>query len=498
MKLDKEGIPLIIRPRMRKSIWCEGCALGNLETSITRALLKIVSSRIGADLKNPKDLERVKNNIAFVSGIGCTARMPGHLDLNTLHTTHGRALAFASGLKMARPDLTVVVVAGDGDIFAIGGNHFIHAARRNLDMTLIVYDNQSYGMTGAQPSPTSPMGELGSSAPYGVYEPSFNLVNLALGAGTSFVGQGAMTTSQEHFNQCEQLIEEAVTHRGFSFVNVLGYCHTGWGAYNKRADAYRYRKIIASRVTPLEKWKELSTDDKKKYFPLGVIHSEKRADLQSSRPYSDIVEKAKTVRGDGEESYEEITLKEQSPLTLYKRTSIRFAGSGGHGVISAGEMAMEVVVQAGLNGVFTKNYGPEARGGEAFSDVIISEGDIYFPEPVQIDILIALNQETYNKFRNQVAPDGKIIIDSISVRKIHDDKRILASPIKELFAQQVSSRAKFGINVLALGITFGYLGIVPRESVENVVMKKVGKKNPELNKKALDVGFREAKRLLGG
>ncbi len=497
MTLDKEGCPLIIRPRMRKSIWCEGCALGNLETSITRAFLKIVSSRIGADIKNPEDLERVKNNIAFVSGIGCTSRMPGHLDLNTLHTTHGRALSFASGLKMARPDLTVVVVAGDGDIFAIGGNHFIHAARRNLDITLIVYDNQSYGMTGAQPSPTSPSGECGSSAPYGVYEPSFNLVNLALGAGTSFVAQGAMTTSQEHFSQCEQLIEEAVTHRGFSFVNVLGYCHTGWGAYNKRADAYRYRKIIAKRVTPFEKWKEMPASDKKKYFPLGIIHSEEKADLQSSRSYADVVTKAKSLRGDGKDGYEEITLKEHLPLALHKKTSIRFAGSGGHGVISAGEMAMEAVVQSGLNGVFTKNYGPEARGGEAYSDVIISEGDIHFPQPVQLDILISLNQETYNKFRNQVAPDGKIIIDSVSVRKTHDDKRILASPIKELFTQKVSSRAKFGINVLALGIMFGYIGIVPRASVENVVMKKVGKKNPELNKKALDVGFGEAKRLLG-
>ena len=107
----------------------------------------------------------------MVSGIACTSRMAGHFDANTVHTTHGSSLAFAYGLKMARPDLTVVLAAGDGDIFAIGGNHFIHAARRNLDMTLIVYDNRSYGMTGAQYSPTSPLGEIGSSAPSGVFEP---------------------------------------------------------------------------------------------------------------------------------------------------------------------------------------------------------------------------------------------------------------------------------------------------------------------------------------
>jgi 2-oxoglutarate ferredoxin oxidoreductase subunit beta len=107
---------------------------------------------------------------------------------------------------MARPELTVVLAAGDGDIFAIGGNHFIHAARRNLDMTLIVYDNRSYGMTGAQYSPTSPLGESGTSAPFGVFEPPFNLVNLALGAGASFVAQGAVTTLAEHQEQLDQLI----------------------------------------------------------------------------------------------------------------------------------------------------------------------------------------------------------------------------------------------------------------------------------------------------
>lgn len=497
MKLKEKDYPTVTRPRMRKSIWCEGCGLGNLEHIITDALLKVVSQRMGVDAHTPAGLERVKNNIAFVSGIGCTSRMPGHLDFNTLHTTHGRALAYATGLKLARPELTVVVVAGDGDIFAIGGNHFIHTARRNIDLTLVVYDNHSYGMTGAQHSPTSPLGESGTSVPYGVYEPPFNLVNLAVGAGASFVAQGAITTLQEDFSLLENLVEQAITHKGFSFVNALGHCHTGWGAHNRRGDAYRYRKFILKRVMALEKWKELPPSDRNRFFPLGIIHQEERPDLQTSGHYQKTVSRAKSARGDRKEVFEGITLEEPMPLEFHPRTCIRFAGSGGHGVISAGEMALEAVMQAGLNGVFTKNYGPEARGGEAYSDVVISEGDIHFPQPVQLDLLIALNQQTFNKFRNQVSPDGHILIDSSSVKETNGDSRVISSPITELFIGQVSARAKFGINVMALGIALGFLDTVPWEFVENAVMKKVGKKNPELNKKALAVGFREAQRLRG-
>ncbi|MCC6880495.1 MAG: hypothetical protein IT511_11930, partial [Rhodocyclaceae bacterium] len=119
---------------MRRNIWCEGCGLGNMQRSIQVALMRQLGRRLGVDYMDPTGVEAIKNNVAMVSGIGCTSRMPGHLDFNTVHTTHGRSLAFASGLKMARPELTVVLAAGDGDIFAIGGNHFIHAARRNLDM----------------------------------------------------------------------------------------------------------------------------------------------------------------------------------------------------------------------------------------------------------------------------------------------------------------------------------------------------------------------------
>lgn len=484
----------IYRSRMHKSIWCEGCGLGNLQQVLTQVMVSHVAKKLGVNPARPEGLERIKNNIAMVSGIGCTSRMPGHMDLNTLHTTHGRSLGFATGLKMARPDLTVVLAAGDGDIFAIGGNHFIHAARRNPDLTLVVYDNQSYGMTGAQHSPTSPLGEIGTSAPFGVFEPPFDTVKLALGAGASFVAQGAVTTLQEHQKQLEEIITAAMEHRGFSYVNVQGTCHTGWGARNKRGNPYRYRKYLEKLMMPVERWRQLSADAQAKTIPLGIIYQDARPDLQNSPRYLDVVSQSKKLTED--EPLESVTLKDLDPLTPSRRTSIRFAGSGGQGVISAGEIALQAAVQSGQNGVFTKNYGPEARGGEAYSDLFISEGPIHFPQTDQLDVLVALNQETFDKFRNDVAPEGKIIVNTTSVKETYKDPRVVASPMGELHAHEVRPpKRDLGINVLALAVTLGYLQVVPREALENAVMYGVGKKNPVLNKKALAVGFKEAERL---
>jgi 2-oxoglutarate ferredoxin oxidoreductase subunit beta len=489
------NIEPMFRPKMRKSIWCEGCGLGNLQKIFTTVLVTHVAEKLKLDAAKPKDLEQIKNNIALVSGIGCTSRMPGHIDVNTIHTTHGRSLGFATGVKMARPDLTVALVAGDGDIFAIGGNHFIHAARRNPDLTLIVYDNESYGMTGSQHSPTSPLGEISASAPFGTFEPPFDIVSLAIGAGASFVAQAAVTTSQLHQEQLEELITAAVNHKGFSIVNVRGTCHTGWGAKNKRGEPFFYREYIEQQAIPVEEWRKLSPDRKAGRIPLGIIHQSDRLDLQRSATYLAAVDRSKK-----QYETEEVEPAEKrviDPMTDYVRTTIRFAGSGGQGVISAGEIAMKAAIKSGRNGVFTKNYGPEARGGEAFSDLIVSEGDIHFPQSEKIDVLLALNQETFDKFRSQVAPNGKIIVNSTSVVDTHGDARVVASPIGDLHSREVQPpKRELGINVTALAVLFGYLDLLPRKALIDSVMNGVGKKNPALNSRALEVGFKEAARLL--
>ncbi len=196
------------------NVWCAGCGIGIVLGAIIRAV-----DALGLD----------KNDIAMVSGIGCTGRMPVYVDFNTLHTTHGRALAFATGLKLVRPEMKVIVVMGDGDALAIGGNHFIHAARRNIGLTAIVVNNATYGMTGGQYSPTTPPSALSTTSPYGHIEPPFQIAELAQCAGAAFVARSTVY----HVDELQEYIARALQKEGFSLVEAISYCHTTIGRLNR-------------------------------------------------------------------------------------------------------------------------------------------------------------------------------------------------------------------------------------------------------------------------
>ena len=219
------------------TIWCSGCGLGVVMGALIRAI-----DHLGLQ----------KDEVALVAGIGCTARMPIYLDFNTLHTTHGRALAFATGLKIARPDMKVITIMGDGDALAIGGNHFIHAARRNLGITALVVNNAIYGMTGGQYSPTTPIGGRATTAPYGNVEPPFPVCDLAIAAGASFVARSTVY----HALELDKLLAEAISKDGFSLVEAISYCHTTYGRMNKlgtAADMMRSLKDNSIAKTALDR-----------------------------------------------------------------------------------------------------------------------------------------------------------------------------------------------------------------------------------------------------
>lgn len=199
-----------LRQKSLPTLWCPGCGIGLVLSAIIRAVIK---------------LSIKKDNIAFITGIGCTGRMSTYVDFNTIHTTHGRALAFAAGLKLVRPDLTVIVVMGDGDALAIGGNHFIHACRRNLDITAIIVNNSIYGMTGGQVSPLTPRGEKAVTAPYGSLEPTFDASKLAEAAGASFVAR----STTYHMVEAERLIIKGIQKKGFSLIELLAQCPVYYG-----------------------------------------------------------------------------------------------------------------------------------------------------------------------------------------------------------------------------------------------------------------------------
>ncbi len=200
------------------NVWCPGCGIGIVMGALIRAI-----DRLGLE----------KDDVALVSGIGCTGRMPVYMDFNTMHTTHGRALAFATGLKLAQPRLKVIVIMGDGDALAIGGNHFIHAARRNMDLTAIVVNNAIYGMTGGQYSPTTPLDMRATTAPYGTIEQPLPICDLAMAAGAAFVARSTVY----HAVELDKLLEKAIAKNGFSLVEAVSYCHTTFGRINKLGTA---------------------------------------------------------------------------------------------------------------------------------------------------------------------------------------------------------------------------------------------------------------------
>jgi len=211
------------------------------------------------------ELEINKNSVALVSGIGCSSRMPIYLDFNTLHTTHGRALPFATGIKMVRPDMKVIVVSGDGDALAIGGNHFIHACRRNIDISLILINNYIYGMTGGQVSPTTPLESYAHTAPYGNIDPSFDAVKLATAAGATYVARG----TNYHIVQTSKLIKKSLEHKGFSMVEVISQCPVLYGRLNNMKLPTTMLEWQRDHGVNIKAWDKLPEEKRAGKFPIG-------------------------------------------------------------------------------------------------------------------------------------------------------------------------------------------------------------------------------------
>lgn len=220
-------------------IWCSGCGIG-----IVFGCLMAAIQKSGLPY----------NDVAVVSGIGCTGRLAGYIKLDSYHTTHGRAIPFATGLKLARPQGKVIVASGDGDLLAIGGNHFIHAARRNMDLTVICVNNLNYGMTGGQQAPSTPFGARTTTSPAGSPEEPFNFCALAAACGAVYVARWTAL----HIRLLTQTIGEAIAKRGFSFVEILAPCPTAFGRRNKIRSAldllrfYHERAVVKHNISPSE------------------------------------------------------------------------------------------------------------------------------------------------------------------------------------------------------------------------------------------------------
>lgn len=248
-----EAIYKYLRPDKKyPHVWCPGCGIGIVTGALVRAI-----ERTGL----------TKDEIALVSGIGCSGRVSTYLDFNTLHTTHGRALAFATGLKLAKPSLTVIVVMGDGDATAIGGNHLIHSCCRNINITSLIINNNIYGMTGGQYSPTTPTDYKASTAQYGSIEKPFDICKLVEACGASFVARG----TAYHAKMLDALIERAINKKGFSVVEALSQCPTQYGRRNKLGGPIEMMQWYKDNAIHYTAFNKLSPDEIGEQFPIGVL-----------------------------------------------------------------------------------------------------------------------------------------------------------------------------------------------------------------------------------
>jgi 2-oxoglutarate/2-oxoacid ferredoxin oxidoreductase subunit beta len=267
---------MYLRPTKKfPNVWCAGCGIGIVMGALIRAI-----DRIGLE----------KDEVALVSGIGCTGRMPVYMDFNTIHTTHGRALAFATGLKIAKPALKVITIMGDGDAIAIGGNHFIHAARRNIGITAIVVNNSIYGMTGGQYSPTTPIGAKAATAPYGNIEPPMPICELAKAAGASYVARSTVY----HAVELDHFLEQAILKNGFSLVEAVSYCPTTFGRMNKLGSTVDMMRLLKENSISASAAEKLTPDELETKIVRGVMFNVEKPEY--TQLYAELIQRAQQAQ----------------------------------------------------------------------------------------------------------------------------------------------------------------------------------------------------------
>ncbi len=267
--LIKEKFPLF---------WCAGCGNGSVMHAIVRCFEK---------------LNYTRENTVVVTGIGCWGKGDDYVSTNTFHGTHGRALAFGTGIKLANPDLNVVVLMGDGDGATIGGNHLIHAARRNVDVTAIVVNNLNYGMTGGQYSGTTPHYKITSTSRYGHIEHGFDLCGLVAASGAPYVARG----TTYGIAQLEKFILEALKKKGFSFVEAISQCPTHFGKLNRMKEPSEMLNWIKENSVSISSTNKLSDSEKENKFILGKFADKEKEDY--STKYLRVISEAKKIKEGG-------------------------------------------------------------------------------------------------------------------------------------------------------------------------------------------------------
>lgn len=486
---DKKSHPLggVIREDRMPHIFCPGCDIGATINNIGEALIES-----GIDL----------NKVSVVSGIGCAGRAAGYFKLDGFHTTHGRPIPFATGLKLANPDLKVIVFSGDGDLVTIGGNHLIHAARRNMDLIVICINNFNYGMTGGQLGGTTPTGTITTTSVYGNFETPFNLPALLTACGANYVAR--WTSAHSHYIKKSFL--EALKKEGFCFIEVVSGCPTQWGRRNKMRTIKDMIKFFLDRAEVRE-----NPDPAKALIQMdtpilcGVFVN--KDDPGFIRKMHEILGPKlgiKEFRGDGkgilpetEEKGEERKEAERETKKI-KEVKIKIAGLGGQGMGLLGLiMGRAACIFDGNEATFSQEYGPEARGGASASFVIISSEKIDYPYIENPDVLVIMAQAAFRKYRKDIRPGTTVFIDKDLVKPydLPEGVKLYAIPATRL-AEEVGR--KLVANIVMLGFISSLADYFSLEAIKSALKMSIPKGTEELNLKAFEKGYEYGEKLKKG
>lgn len=495
-EIERHPMDELLRAERLPHIWCPGCGLGTALSCFTSALM-----RSGLDL----------DKVAIVSGIGCSGRAAGYLRLDGFHTTHGRAIPFATGLKLANGGLKVVVFSGDGDLIAIGGNHFIHAARRNMDLTVICVNNFNYGMTGGQVAPTTPEGARTSTSPRGNLEHPFNIPNLATAAGATYVARWTVL----HARRLEKSIHKALLKPGFSVVEIISPCTTLYGRFNRARygtdmiEYYRQKAVVRHESKPWEVDIGLAGE-----IVCGEFVDVERPTFQDRlremfgelHPGDDL---ALLRRPPVElESHGEIRLPEAKlpvlslevaqpgpPVSRHRfaegaeSLEVLLCGFGGQGIILSGKITgAGAALYDERQVTFTQSYGPESRGGACSASLLISDHPILYPHVTHPRVMVVMSQEAYATYHGQLAEGGLMLIDADLVEPDPDAKQHeIAIPATRIAEQEL--KRQIVANIVMLGALTALTAVISADAMRRAILDSVPKGTEELNMRAFQMGY---------
>jgi 2-oxoglutarate ferredoxin oxidoreductase subunit beta len=495
-EIERHPMDELLRDERLPHIWCQGCGIGTAVSCFISALM-----RSGLDL----------DKVVVVSGIGCTGRVAGYVRLDSFHTTHGRAIPFATGLKLANPELKVVVFSGDGDLIAIGGNHFIHAARRNMDLTIICVNNFNYGMTGGQLGPTTPTEARTSTSPRGNLEHPFNVPYLATAAGATYVARWTVL----HARRLEKSIHTALLKPGFTVVEIISPCPTLYGRWNRKRyetgmfEYYHRKAVVRHDAKPWEVDIGLAGE-----IICGEFVNIERPTFQEAyqklypevHPCEDLelLGRPPTVLETGFEpepvptTAEEVARAEVRPVMAGRdQTEIRLCGFGGQGIVLAGTITGKASALIDhREATLTQSYGPESRGGACSAALIVSDALILYPYVTRPNLMAAMYQEAYTTYHGQLAEGGLLLIDEDLVQPDPAaGQRVIPIPATRIAEQELGRRIV--ANIVMLGAMTALTNVISEEAMRQAILDSVPKGTEALNMQAFQMGYDYGKGLVG-